>query len=119
MPRCPCLGGASGPNGFIKLVQTYPAPAVKEMLWGPAWEGQGAGGAQPLPSSALTSPCPFQISREPCPWGWLTLDKSLTLSGPQFSLRVKRGPNWVTLQPGTPPTPCIGRAPAGNRWHAV
>lgn len=32
VPRCLCPGGASSPNGFIKPLQTRPAPGVEEML---------------------------------------------------------------------------------------
>lgn len=59
VPGCPCLGGASGPNGFIKLVQTYPAPAVKEMLSGPAWEGQGGRGRPAFAQLSLDLSMPF------------------------------------------------------------
>lgn len=48
----------------------------------PGLEGQGAEGANGLPISALVSPH-FQSSHETCIWGWMTLNRSLTLSGLQ------------------------------------
>lgn len=53
--------------------------------------GAGRGGGTRNSSLRPAKPWPFQSSREPRPWGWLTLDGSLTLSGPQFPPYVKAG----------------------------
>ena len=61
----------------------------------------------------------FQSSHEPQPWGWVTLDGSLTLCGPQFppyvKARVELGNCEALLSTSTQ----HGSTLAGNRRHTV
>ena len=47
------------------------------------------GGEEADSQLVLVFPQPFQSSHELCPWGWVTLDRSLTLFGPQCAFTQK------------------------------
>lgn len=71
--------------------------------------GSGRGGGTRNSSLRPAKPWPFQSSREPRPWGWLTPDESLTLSGPPFPPYVKARVGKALLSTSTRHGSATGR----------
>ena len=82
---------------------------------GRGWEGRGTRNS----SLCRAKPWPFQSSHEPRPWGWVTLDGSLALCGPQFPPHVKARVELGNCEALLSTSTRHGSGTAGNRWHTV
>lgn len=74
------------PNWFISVAD-FLLLLCRKCSHGPGGASLGGAGREGRKLTdfqfVLVFPEPFQSHHGPCPWGWVTLDRSLTLSGPQ------------------------------------